>query len=146
MCVCFRLFRLSPCLTIAWRTTVKRPNDRDKTSVPNATYEQRASWGLQFLEAKTARRLGVDKRDARTTLASRWKATAGTLENLFRLRVKDISHRIYIAIQNELRREERALEHELHIHRQIGADPRCGEIAAIEKDLSAVRALIDRGE
>jgi len=123
---------------------VKRPVQGDKTSVSNATYEQKAAWGLQFLEAKTARRLGVDKRDARTTLASRWKAAPGKLENLFRLRVKDISHRIYIAIQNELRREERALEHELHIHRQIGADPRCGEMAAIEKDLSAVRALIDR--
>lgn len=117
---------------------------RDKTTMSDATFESKAGWGLRYLEAKTARRLGVDKSDARVTLANRWKATPSKLENLFRFRVKEIGHRIYVAIQNDLRREERALEHELHLYRQMGADPRADEIAAIEADLASVRALIDR--
>lgn len=115
-----------------------------RMSTAAATSDRAADWARR-LEDRRASRTGCLKA-ARIALARETGVPAGTFENFRRNRIKQvatwISERLRAAVIRELEAEVRALEHELQILRQTGADPREGEIDAVVAHLEAARLAL----
>ncbi len=121
---------------------------REVLSMTSASYVERArSWG-RVLEDREAARSGVPLRQARPKVARQTGVASGTLANLRNGRLKAIAVHVYDrlrqAVERELVAEMQALEHELQILRQTGADPRGPEIEEVVSHLSAARAALGR--
>ena len=119
---------------------------REQTNMQSTTYTDLArSWG-RTLEDREATRSGVSVRDARKAVARRAGVSPGTLETLRIGRLKTVATHIYerlrAAVIADLQHEIRRLEHELEIARQSGMDPRCPEVAEVEKYLALARQAL----
>lgn len=103
----------------------------------------------RVLEDSEARRLGVRITTARDSVARRLKIAPGTLENIRRFRIKTIPNWLMARIRTEfvavLQTEIRRLEHEIHLARQIGDDPRENILVAAETQLAEAKALLTGG-
>lgn len=106
---------------------------------------QARDWG-GLLEEREMRRSGVKRSEARAIIARRLGATPGTLENVRKRRLKSpakwLMDRLRGAVIRELEAEAIALEHEIHLLRQSGVDPRDNEIGAVVASLAAVRQAL----
>ena len=84
--------------------------------------------------------------NARAALARVIGCTKATLERLAGDRLKTTPARLMDRLKgayiDQLTNEIRELTHELEMARQIGADPRVGEIAQIEADLAKLKQLM----
>lgn len=98
------------------------------------------------LEDREAARSQLRLVEARPIVARRLGTAPGTLENLRNGRLKTIAAHVYAALRQavvgELEKELRHLEHELHLLRQTGSDPRGDEAAAVVSDIAKVRSAL----
>ena len=123
-------------MSSAYRDEISRAGDADA---------QVRGW-TRFLEGSYARRRGVGLSEARRPLARYLGVAPGAVERLRAGRVKGVRVHLYdrvralflAAVQDEIA----ALEHARDLARQCGADPRGGELGAIEAHLVAARALL----
>jgi transposase-like protein len=108
-----------------------------------------ARWAAR-LEDGEKDRTGHPLAVARQAVARRLKIPPGTLENLRRGRSKGVRIWIYetlrAAMVRELEQEQRRLDHELEILRQMGGGAVSGSIGEMEKHLEAVKGLIAEGK
>ena len=99
------------------------------------------------LEDREARRLGVSISEARRKVARSISASPGFLENLRRGRIKKIPswtmQKIREAFIAALQAEVRRLEHEIHLARQTGIDPRDDDLVAAETQIEAAKKILD---
>jgi len=119
-----------------------RPTGMDKMSA----IETNARQWLDFVETRDAARLGVDRGHARARLASRIGQSPGTLENLWRKRLKRPCTTLVEGLRLEfcraVQREIGRLQHELDMARAAGlGDADMGEI---ETHLAALREILAR--
>jgi hypothetical protein len=108
--------------------------------------ETNARAWLDFIEARDAARLGVDRGHARARLASRIGQSPGTLENLGRGRLKRTCAALVEGLRLEfcraVSREIGRLQHELDMARAAGlGDADMGEM---ETHLAALREILAR--
>ena len=100
----------------------------------------------KILENWEARRSGKSIAQARSTVARRTGVPEGKLYSLRRNRLKDISHRLFVglgeAVVAELQNELRRVNHELQTLRQIGRDPRDGEMQAVLASRQKIMAAL----
>ena len=119
---------------------------RGLTSMSSATYVERAQKWARILEDREAERQGRWIKDVRPDVARKAGVSSGTLENLRNGRLKAVAVHVYerlrAALDRELVAEMRALEHELQLLRQQGADPRDIEVDAVVAHLAAVRKAL----
>jgi hypothetical protein len=106
------------------------------------------SWA-RALEQSEARRLGVTVRQARARVARQIGTTPSALEHVARGRAKRITveffTRLQAAIVQKLQSEIAHAQHELHLARQSGVDPRSPAMAALEAETErATRQLAGR--
>lgn len=124
-----------------------RPKGMEKMSIAETIETRTRDW-LAFAEASEARLLGVRRGEARTLLAARMQEAPGTLENLFRGRLKGVPAALYEKGRREyiraLEREIGKLENELVIARAGHSDADLIDAGEIETHLSALRAIVDR--
>lgn len=123
-----------------------RPKEMDKMS--NCETIPARHW-LDFVETSEAKKLGLARRDeARPYVAARLKEAPGTLENLYRGRVKSLRHALHEKLRTEFiraaEREVRQLENELAIARAGHSNIDFSEAREIEAHLEAVRAIVNR--
>lgn len=122
---------------------------RKLTTMSSAIYVERAQKWARVLEDREAHRHGLAVREARPRVARQTGVAAGTLENLRNGRLKAVAVHVYERLRNALDRElvaeMRALEHELQLIRQQGADPRQVEVDEVVAHLAAVRKALGLG-
>ncbi len=98
------------------------------------------------IEDNEARRLGIAVSAARPKVASRLKASAGTLENLRRDRLKSVPSwlmtNIRLMFVQLLQSEIRRLEHEISLHLQAGADHRDDDLCAAEAQVQSAKEIL----
>lgn len=119
------------------------PQEGRVSSALLTTYEAAAD--ARRLEDFLAPRVGG--RDiAREKIARDTKVPLGTLENLGRGRIKQVAawvrDSLRAAVIRQLESELHALEHELSVLRQTGADPRSTEVDAVVSHLAAARQAL----
>ena len=124
-----------------------RPEGMDKMSIVEG-FESRARNWLDFAEASEAKLLGVTRDEARPLLAARMQEAPGTLENLFRGRLKGIRVKLYEKARREYsraaEREIGKLENDLAIARAGHSDADFIDACEIEAHLTALRAIVER--
>lgn len=123
-----------------------RPKDMDKMT--NCDTLPARQW-LDFVETSEAKKLGLARREeARPIVAARLKEAPGTLENLYRGRLKGLRLALHEKLRNEFiraaEREIGQLENELAFARAGLGDVDPNEIGEIEAHLQAVRAIVNR--
>jgi hypothetical protein len=105
-----------------------------------------ASDWARRLEDDVARRRGITVAEARAVVARDTLVPAGTLENLRKRRLKNLGvyayQQIKSALIRQLQSELRALEHEIHVLRATGVDPRSDEMAEAIAGLQKVREAL----
>ncbi|WP_330084338.1 hypothetical protein [Methylocystis iwaonis] len=103
---------------------------------------------LAFAETSEAKLLGVRREEARPLLAARMQEAPGTLENLFRGRLKGLPATLYEKARREYiraaEREIRKLENDLAIARAGHSDADFIDACEIEAHLTALRAIVER--
>jgi hypothetical protein len=108
-----------------------------------ATDVIRAQDMLRRLENVEAERLGVSIDDVRVVVSRQVRISVASLANLRRGRLKGIySHqltRIRTALIAALQNRLRALEHEIQLHLQAGADPRDDDLALAQAALAEAK-------
>lgn len=114
----------------------------------NATVDldQAHKWA-RTLEDAESRRLGLPVARARGSVARKLGISPGTLENIRRFRAKTIPNWLMARIRAEfvsvLQTEIRTLEHEIHLARQTGMDPRENDLAKAEAQLVAAKEILN---
>lgn len=107
-----------------------------------------ASNMIQRLENIEAEQRGVTVREVRGIISRRVKLSAASIANLRRGRRKSVKTdemgRVRVALIKALQKQIVALEHEINIHRQTGADHRDRDFAKAQAALDEARALIAR--
>lgn len=100
-----------------------------------------------ILVDQEARRCG-DRVRARKNVARAIGTSPGTIENLQRSRLKRISGWLRDALRarviRELESEVVKLQHEIHVLKQTGCDPRSDEMVAARADLTSVLQVLGR--
>lgn len=118
------------------------PRNRDKSSMHGLAY-----WAEE-LEVREAKERGSSREDARPFLASKLKMLPGTLENIFRGRIKEPKQKTIDAVRNafirELEAEIQRLEHEVFMARQSGAAPDAHEIFEAQSHIEAAKSLLGK--
>jgi hypothetical protein len=98
------------------------------------------------LEQVEARRLNLSIPEARRSVARRLQTSPGTLENLRKLRLKQIPSWLMARIRFEfvavLQAEIRRLEHEITIAKQTGQDFSCDALAQAEAQVVEARKIL----
>jgi hypothetical protein len=88
----------------------------------------------------------IEAIEGRPHLAKRLRASPGTLENLRRLRLKTVPSWLMDRLRAELvavlSNEVRKLEHEIHIHRQIGSRHSDDDLRAAEAQIAAAKKIL----
>ncbi|MBN9317989.1 MAG: hypothetical protein J0I99_19790 [Devosia sp.] len=102
---------------------------------------------VEGLERRFAANLGLNKADAWKAIADGDKhLTVGAVEGISRKRVKDVSTRIFRALQNvvirELTKEMKGLESELEVARRAGLRMDPSTIAEAEAALQHARQVL----
>lgn len=124
-----------------------RPEGMDKMSVAERLEICARDW-LAFAEASEAKLLGVRREEARPLLAARMQEAPGTLENLFRGRLKGLPATLYEKARREyiraVEREIGKLENELAVARAGHSDADFIDACEIEAHLAALRAIVKR--
>lgn len=124
-----------------------RPGEMDKMSIAETTEICTREW-LAFAEESEARARGCDRADVRPRLAARLQEAPGTLENLFRGRLKGIRAALYEKARHEfiraVEREIGRLENELAIARAGRSDVDLRDARAIQTHIAALREIVDR--
>lgn len=124
-----------------------RPKGMEKMSIAERFEICARNW-LGFVEMSEAEMLGVPREEARPLLAARMQEAPGTLENLFRGRLKGIRVTLYEKARREfiraVEREIGKLENELVIARAGHSDADLIDSGEIETHLVALRAIVDR--
>ena len=119
--------------------------DHPMSAVENVEVAQ--GWAAR-LENRERARTGWPLKAIRPLVAKKVGVSPGTLENLRHGRTKDprksIFDKLRAALIRELEAEMRAHEHEIHILKQTGADPRSDEITAAEKGLAEIREALGK--
>lgn len=99
------------------------------------------------IEDHEARRLRVPVSRARRIVAHRLGAAPGTLENLRRMRLKNVSSWLMARIRAEfvavLQAEVTRLEHEISIHLQAGVDHRGHDLAKAQAQVPSARKILE---
>lgn len=99
------------------------------------------------IEDAEAKRLGLTVRKVRPRLAGRLGTAPGTLENIRRLRLKNIPSWLMARIRAEfvavLQAEIRRLEQEISIHLQAGTDPRADDLVAAQAQVVSAKNLLN---
>lgn len=113
-----------------------------------ATDVTTASSMIQRLENIEAERRGVTVQEVRIIISRKVRLSTASLANLRRGRRKSVKTdemgKVRSALIQALQKQIRALEHEITIHRQTGADHRDLDFAKAEASLETARALIAR--
>lgn len=116
------------------------------TNMPAVQLVDAASDWARRLEDDVARRRGITVAEARAVVARDTLVPAGTLENLRKRRLKNLGvyayQQIKSALIRQLQSELRALEHEIHVLRATGVDPRSDEMAEAIAGLQKVREAL----
>ena len=112
-----------------------------------AEFDTTARKWARDLEDMERMRSGLPLIKARKALARKIGVPAGTLETLRNGRRKGICawafDRLRSAIVNELQSEIARCQHEIHIARQIGVDPRSPEMDALARAVERAQYLMD---
>ena len=91
-------------------------------------------------------RSGLPADEVRPIVARRVGVAPGTLENIHRKRIKEprksLMDKLRSALVRELEAEMMRHQHEIHILKQTGADPRDYEIAEVEASLEKIRQTL----
>jgi hypothetical protein len=124
-----------------------RPGEMDKMSIAETMETCTREW-LIFAEKSEAQALGLERIDVRPLLAARLQEAPGTLENLFRGRLKGIPAALYEKARLEfiraVEREIGRLQNELAIARAGRSDADLRDARAIEAHIAALREIVDR--
>ncbi len=116
------------------------------TTMTAQEFVDRSEAWAKALEDKEAERAAVPLSEARVKVSGRAGVNPGTLENLRKGRLKAIAAHVYealrVALIRELEAEMRALDHQLHVLRQSGEDPRSDKTAAVLADIAVVRRAL----
>jgi hypothetical protein len=99
------------------------------------------------LERSEARRVGTTLTMARKSIARRIGVTASAFENFLYQRTKVVPSwlmsRVRAELLSALQMEVQKLEHEIHLHRQTGADHSGSALVAAETQLAAARKILE---
>lgn len=120
-------------------------SENDIVSAANAYVERARNWAAA-IEDSAAKEARASLRVVRPSVAREVGVSPGTLENLRAGRLKGIAAHIYERLQaatlRRLQSEMRRIEHELHVLKAQGLDPRDEEMAAALADRSALRRAL----
>jgi hypothetical protein len=109
------------------------------TIVSAVAYLDNAREWARRLEEAEAEKAGLPVEEVRPKVAGRLGIAPGTFTSLRKNRLKSISAYAYDqlnrAVERLLERQLAHLQHELHLARQQGLDPRCDFVASIEADI-----------
>jgi len=112
-----------------------------------AEFDTTARKWARDLEDRERIRTGLPLAKARGIIARKIGIPAGTLETLRNGRRKGICawafDRLRSAVLNELQAEIARCQHEIHIARQTGVDPRSPEMDALARAVERARSLMD---
>jgi len=101
------------------------------------------------LEKCEARRRGIKEAEARPLIAGRIGISPGTLENLRRMRTKVVPNwlmnRVRAELISVLQSEMTRLQHEIDIHKQIGAGHSDDLLEEAETSIASAREIL-KGE
>ena len=124
---------------------VQRVPDRGTIVSAVAYIDNARDWARRLEEAE-AERAGLPVEEVRPRVAGRLGIAPGTFTSLRKNRLKSISAYAYDqlnrAVERLLERQLAHLQHELHLTRQQGFDPRCDYVAAIEADIHKAEAAL----
>jgi len=102
-------------------------------------------WARRLEEAE-AERTGLPVEEVRPKVAGRLGIAPGTFTSLRKNRLKSISAYAYgqinKAVERLLEGQLAHLQHELHLARQQGIDPRCDYVASIEADIRKAKSSL----
>ncbi len=97
----------------------------------------------EILETREAKRSGLSRVEARTVVSRKTGVPKGKLYSLWRGRLKDFPNRLLqrlgAGVVHELQVELHHAEHDLQTLRQIGSDPRSGEVQAALASVEKIR-------
>lgn len=120
------------------------PSGVDKTG-QEMTDAAQARDLLSRLERMEALRARTSIADVRPMISRRLRAAPGMLENIRRQRRKTIPNwfmeRLREALVAALQAEVAELQHEIHVHLQVGADPRRSALAAAMAKMDAAKKI-----
>ena len=116
------------------------------TIVSAVAYLDNAREWARRLEDAEAERAGLSVEEVRPKVAGRLGIAPGTFTSLRKNRLKSISAFAYDqlnrAVERLLERQLAHLQHELHLTRQQGIDPRCDYVASIEADIHKAKSAL----
>jgi transcriptional regulator with XRE-family HTH domain len=125
---------------------MRRPSKRmnDPMSAV-ADIDTAQSWTKRLLKYERDR-TGQSCGELRASVARRVGVSPGTIENVQRGRIKEprksLMDKLRVALVKELQSEVMRHEHEIHILKQTGSDPRDSKIAEVETSLEKIRQTL----